>query len=239
MSASDAEGPSPGAAASVPTWSIVSRDELGEPEVSAMLRIHRALYDGVDEARFRRDLAAKDEVVLLRRGDRICGYSTLAIEAHASGRWVLTSGDTGVDRDAWGSPALALGWLAAALRWRERCAALDWLLLAGGPRTWRFLPLFFTEHWPHPSRPTPAEVQSRLDALATARWGDRYANGIVRLGEPPLRAEHEPVRDHAADAFFRRANPGYLAGDELVCLARVDRDNLTAAGRRILRGVGG
>lgn len=222
------------------SWSVSPRDAIGDDDLRAMLRVHRSLYADVDEARFRRDLAAKDEVVLLRRADgSLCGYSTLAVDRSADGPWVLVSGDTGVERDAWGSPALALGWLSAALRWRDRCAALDWLLLAGGPRTYRFLPLFFRDHWPRADRPTPPDVQVRLDALGRARWGARYAHGVVRLGEPPLRPEHEPRRDRDADAFFRRANPGYLAGDELVCLTRVDRDNLTDAGRRILRGVGG
>ena len=223
-----------------PTWSILPRAELAEPVVAEMLRIHHSLYEGVDEARFRRDLAEKDEVVLLHREDgSLAGFSSLSIGRDGDGRPVLFSGDTGVRRDAWGSPALAIGWLTAALRWRDRAGALDWLLLAGGPRTWRFLPLFFDEHWPRPERATPPEVQVRLDALASARWGTRYQAGVVHLGEPPLRGEHEPARDHPADRFFRAANPGYVRGDELVCLTRVDRDNLTRAGHRILRAAEG
>jgi hypothetical protein len=34
-------------------------------------------------------------------------------------------------------------------------------------------------------------------------------------------------------AFFARRNPGHERGDELVCLARVAPDNLTALGRRL------
>lgn len=222
-----------------PTWSVVPRAGLDEVDVDAMLAVHTSLYAGVDPARFRRDLAAKDEVLLLRRPDgTVCGYSSLAVERCSDGPWVLSSGDTGVARDAWGTPALSLGWLSAALAWRDRCAALDWLLLAGGPRTYRFLPVFFTEHWPRPEQGTAPSVRARIDALARARWGGRYERGVVHLGEPPLRPELEPDRAHRSDVFFREVNPGWRDGDELVCLTRVDADNLTAAGRRILRGLG-
>lgn len=222
-----------------PTWAVVPRSALSDDEVAALLAIHAGLYADVDPARFRADLAAKDDVVLLRRPDgSVCGYSSLAVERTAAGPWVLCSGDTGVARDAWGSPALSLGWLAAAMAWRDRCEALDWLLLAGGPRTYRFLPLFFAEHWPRPGRRTPADVQARIDALAQARWAGRYRAGVVRLGEAPLRPELEPDRARPEDAFFRAANPGWRGGDELVCLAAVEAANLTPAGRRILRGIG-
>ncbi|MCA9490737.1 MAG: hypothetical protein KC621_12490 [Myxococcales bacterium] len=214
------------------TWSIRPREALTEPEVDAMLAIHRSLYAGVDEERFRRDLAAKDEVVLVRSPEgAVVGYTTLEVKAG-----VLFSGDTGMAREAWGSSALQVGWLTAALRWHDRLGPLDWLLLAGGARTYRYLPLFFTEHWPRPDVPTPPEVSARIDALALDRWGTAYDAGVVALGEPPLRPELDVPRPHdPADRFFREANPGWARGDELVCLTRVSRDNLTSAGRRILR----
>jgi hypothetical protein len=36
---------------------------------------------------------------------------------------------------------------------------------------------------------------------------------------------------------FLALNPGYTAGDELVCLAPLDDSNLTPAGRRIARRI--
>ena len=59
---------------------------------------------------------------------------------------------------------------------------------------------------------------------------------LVALAEPPLRADLDAPRPKDPhDRFFRRVNPGWVSGDELVCLTRVHRDNLTPAGRRILR----
>jgi hypothetical protein len=35
--------------------------------------------------------------------------------------------------------------------------------------------------------------------------------------------------------FFFKKNPGYIHGDELVCLTEIDEDNFTAAAKRMLR----
>ena len=216
--------------------SIHRRDALTDEQIAGMLRVHRTLYDRVDPDRFVADLAEKDEVVLLTDADgTIRGYTTLVVYRDPVG-WVLFSGDTGVERCAWGTSALQVGWLAAALRWHDEVGPLHWLLLAGGPRTYRYLPVFFREHWPRPDRATPDDLRARIEALATRRYGGRYRDGVVRLEQPPLRPEHDVVRpDDPHDAFFRRANPGWTEGDELVCLTVVRPDNLTDAGRRILR----
>ena len=46
--------------------------------------------------------------------------------------------------------------------------------------------------------------------------------------------EHEPMPDPHI-AFFLDRNPGFVRGDELVCLTRIDDRNLTPAGRRMAR----
>jgi hypothetical protein len=213
-------------------WAICRREALAREDVEGMLRIHRSLYEAVDSDRFLRDLSEKDEVVLVRDGEgTLRGYTTLMVFQDERG-WVLFSGDTGVERCAWGSSALQVGWLSAAMRWHEALGPLDWLLLAGGPRTYRYLPVFFREYWPRPDAPAPA----RLLSLADHRYGERHQAGIVHLEQPPLRAEHDlprPADPH--DTFFRAANPGWTRGDELVCLTRICPENLTDAGRRILR----
>ncbi|MEQ1504008.1 MAG: hypothetical protein ABMB14_17330 [Myxococcota bacterium] len=217
-------------------WTIVPRATLGDRELRAMLAIHHALYTGVDDDRFARDLQGKDEVIVVTDPTgAVVGYTTLSVYEDPTG-WVLFSGDTGVAPGAAIGSALQVGWLAAALQWHDRVGPLWWLLLAGGPRTYRYLPVFFRDHWPRADVPTPPEVSVRLDALGTRRYGDRYAAGIVRLGEPPLRAEHDVVRpDDPHDRWFRAVNPGWVRGDELACLTRIAPDNLTDAGRRILR----
>ena len=92
-----------------------------------------------------------------------------------------------------------------------------------------------------PSRRRPPTA--RCSQPCSDRYGDRYdvATGVVRLEHPtPLRGGAADLPDHRlADphvAFFARANPGWTHGDELACLARMQPDNLTAAGERMVCG---
>ncbi len=81
-----------------------------------------------------------------------------------------------------------------------------------------------------------------LRALARERFGSQYdsTSGIVRLSTPQVLAadlmalpEGRVPDSHVA--FFLARNPGFVHGDELACLARIDERNLTPAGRRMTR----
>src|SRR5262245_1184797 len=121
-------------------WALRERSELTAREIGAMYAIHQSLYQGVDRATFLADLAEKDRVVLVLDEDgAVRGYTTLLVFEDPFG-WVLFSGDTGVERSAWGNPALQTGWLAAAMAAYEEHGPIDWLLLAGGSGTYRYLP---------------------------------------------------------------------------------------------------
>ena len=82
-----------------------------------------------------------------------------------------------------------------------------------------------------------------MDELAAQRFGGEYCPelGIARfaVGATPLRdgvadVNAERLRDPHI-AFFVERNPGWVRGDELVCLTRVHPDNFTGAGRRMAR----
>jgi hypothetical protein len=80
-----------------------------------------------------------------------------------------------------------------------------------------------------------------LTALARERFGSGYdpATGIVRFATPqvlrnglreiPLSRLGDPHVE-----FFARVNPGYVRGDELVCLCPLTGANQTPAARRLL-----
>src|SRR5690606_28715607 len=89
----------------------------------------------------------------------------------------------------------------------------------------------------------PPEVARLVDRLACERFGDQYdvRTGIVRLRHPQRLREAladipEGRRKDAHVRYFLERNPGWSSGDELVCLADLSDANLTAAGRRMLRG---
>lgn len=211
----------------------------------ALLDAH---FEGVSRAQFECDLAEKNWAILLENdAGRLRGFSTLQVH-RASFRGepitVVFSGDTIVDREAWGSRALPRTWIGSVNTLRERHGSgrTYWLLITSGFRTYRFLPVFWREFFPRFDAQTPSETGALMNALATERFGGRYdaARGIVRFENPQvLRGElREIPRGRLEDphvAFFAQRNPGFVRGDELVCLAELSPSNLTPAGRRVVR----
>jgi hypothetical protein len=229
---------------------VVARDELGPDTVRAMFSLLSSHFDGVDRQTFDVDLAGKDAVILLEDDARtLRGFSTLRVfRSLASGRHVrvVYSGDTIVERKWWGSPALARTWVRAVRSLAPGDGGdLYWMLLTSGFRTYRFLPVFFQQFHPCLDEATPAAARSLTDAVASRLFGARYdaERGIVRFERPQVLAGEliDVPAGRAADPhvrFFLERNPGYLRGDELVCLTRVHDDNLTPAGRRMVMRAG-
>jgi hypothetical protein len=205
-----------------------------------MYALFESYFAGTDRARFESDLAEKDGVILLRDGNRIGGFSTF--------KWIddgetvaFFSGDTIVDREYWGETVLSRMWAKIAFAKADQIdRKVYWFLISSGYKTWRFLPVFFREFYPHPDMPTPPHIQRVIDNLGARKFGEQYDSGIVRFrNATPLRrgvAEitEERLRDPLI-AFFARANPGHANGDELACLTEVSRANLTRAGQRMVR----
>lgn len=227
-----------------PRCDVLRREALTPRDRDEMFALLGTYFANVRRDVFDRDLGEKEWVILLRDdGGRVDGFSTL-MTMNAGGATVFFSGDTIVDRGRWGSADLPRTWsrhvftLAEELRTREAY----WFLISSGFRTYRYLPLFFRDFYPAAGRATPPAMKALLDRIARAKFGDSYdaETGVVRLATPaPLRAGvSDPDARAARDphvAFFLEANSGHGMGDELACLVRIDRDNLTPAGRRMLR----
>jgi hypothetical protein len=237
---------------------VVARQTLDTKTREAMFSLLAAHFVGVDRTTFDRDLEDKSCAILLEddAGD-VRGFSTMVVyESYAAGTpvSVVYSGDTIVDRAWWGSPALARTWVRAVRQLAPDSEPRDvyWLLLTSGFRTYRFLPVFFREFYPRFDAATPPRDAALLEVLAGERFGQQYdaASGVVRFVHPQILApdlvtlprhrmtrkntEHGPVPDPHI-AFFLERNPGFVRGDELVCLTRIDEGNLTPAGRRMAR----
>jgi hypothetical protein len=227
---------------------LVRRKDLTDAEREAMYGLLADSFEGVTRERFAADLEEKTWALLLEDEEVLRGFSTLLLyESSPPGEETCTvvySGDTIVDPAAWGSATLPRWWIAAVRRLREehRKGRLWWLLLTSGFRTYRLLPVFWKDFWPRWDAPTPPEAQARLDFLAREKLGGLYRKdeGIVRFPQPQrLRGELAIVpAGRLADphvAFFLEKNPGWVEGDELVCLTEIVEENLTAAGRRMWR----
>lgn len=219
---------------------IIAVKELRPDDIAQMLRLMQEHYQGVNESQFVADLNAKQWVILLRDLAGLCGFSTQVLFDHAiEGRAVriLFSGDTVIEKKHWGSMALPVAWgrLMLSLRREKPDTNLYWLLTSKGYKTYRFLPVFFREFYPCCNQAAPAFEQNLLQSLAFQRFGNRFdpATGVLRAkaGDQHLREgiaelDARRLRDPHV-AFFQKQNPGHERGDELVCLARFDPDNLT------------
>ena len=212
----------------------------------AMFTLLTSHFIGVDQSTFERDLDEKSHVILLEDDAAgLRGFSTIVVyESRAVNRpiWVVYSGDTIVDRAWWGTAALARTWVRA-VRQLAPANATDvyWLLLTSGFRTYRFLPLFFRDFQPRHDADTHDE-HHLLRLLARERFREQYdeASGIVKLRTPQVLTPDlvalpagRLTDPHVA--FFVAQNPGFVDGDELACLTRIDDSNLTPAARRMTR----
>jgi hypothetical protein len=228
---------------------LVSRNQLKPDELERMYRLLCEHFDGVTIEQFHRDTAEKNWIVLVEHGLRLVGFSTiLAYETSVDGEpfSVIYSGDTIVAPEAWNSSTLPRAWIesVASLHRLYPRGPYVWLLLTSGFRTYRYLPLFWRDFFPRFASQIPAHWKTLVDALALARFGPQYhpAEGIVRFENPqrlrgPLAAIPSGREADPHVAFFAARNPGYVDGDELVCITELSPRNLTSAGRRMASAI--
>jgi hypothetical protein len=229
------------------TGRFIARADVDHALGTAMFTLLRTHFSGVDVETFEADLLDKNWVILLEdEAGVLRGFSTLLVYVdHTLGRpvTVVYSGDTIVARDWWGSSALPVTWIRAVQQIVPRYGNQEvfWLLITSGFRTYRFLPVFFREFFPRCDGRSFGEPE--VARLARARFGSAYCeeSGVVRLKRPQVLVpelvdvpERRMLDPHIA--FFLQRNPGYVRGDELVCITRICEDNLTPAGRRMAKG---
>ncbi|MCW2973642.1 MAG: hypothetical protein JWN72_1915 [Thermoleophilia bacterium] len=204
-------------------------------------------YANADRARFEAGLDDMQVAVVLEdelTGD-LRGFSTLHLQARrdVSGRpcTIIFAGDTVIDRRSLGQGALQREWSRLLMRTKLRrpWRPLHWFLTCRDYRTYLLLVENVRTALPKftITRPSPA-LATMLDFVAVDRFGDRFdaAAGVVHPDpdQPVDRGEQIPViTDELAQAnphvaFYLDRNPGYLDGDELVCIG-----DLT--GRRVLQ----
>jgi hypothetical protein len=227
----------------------VPRMDLSAKDIESLFRVFSENFNGATLEIFERDLSNKNWVILLRdaQTNEIEGFSTLALYETTFNHQPLSvvySGDTIIRRDYWGTPQLPSTWIKTVLEKSAHLVQpLYWLLISSGYKTYRFLTVFYKEFYPRYDLSTPSDIQFLMEHLARQRFGADYHcdEGVVRFhnGATPLR---EGIADVSGErlldphvAFYISRNPGYVNGDELVCITRVHPDNFTPAGRRMAR----
>ena len=220
---------------------------LSRGAVDDMFDLYATYYDATSRALFETDLGNKDFVVALYDDDgALVGFSTLAVlDTTIAGTRLraIYSGDTIIDRAHWGTQALAFTWIrfAGTVKAQVPDCPLYWFLIVKGHRTYRYLSAFSIEFYPHWQMPTPAWAQSIMAGLARRRFNDAYdaERGVLSFPESRghLRATWAAVEPEEAArpdvAFFLDSNPGYVRGDELVCLTELSSANLRPLASRV------
>lgn len=228
-------------------YKIETVDGLGDDTVIDMFTLYNRYYDGTSEQLFRRDLAEKQFVIVLRdQNSQLQGFSTAMVGEHQfQGQRLRSffSGDTIVDKRHWGQQGMqtALFRLTGHTKAAEPGTPLYWFLLVKGHRTYRFLPTFFKAFYPAHARETPPREKALMDMLARDRYGDAYD---VNKGLVSYESSHGHLKPALVDIptkdrrrpdvrFFLERNPGYVDGDELVCLAEFTQENLKPVAARL------
>jgi len=234
---------------------VAVRDLLPETRDS-MWALFQRFYADVSRDTFDRDLAAKNDVILLRdSGDRsLEGFSTIQVyDRVVMGRRFIAvfSGDTIISPDYWGQTALQRAFLGYVMRVKltHPFVPVYWFLISKGYKTYLLLARNFPEYWPRHDAATPAWQHAVLDRLASEKYGEAWKRerGVLQFthGEGRLRSGVAPIEASLLERddvrFFVEKNPGHASGDELVCIGRVGPSLWTAymskLSRRALEGV--
>jgi hypothetical protein len=228
--------------------SIRRVDTLSDGQVERMFELMVNHYDNVHRDKFERDLKAKDGVLLITdRGNVVQGFSSYRlVETRCDeGRCrALFSGDTVVDQSHWGQRSLFRSFAKLISSFMKGDSdPLYWFLISKGIRTYLMLPLYFKEYYPRAGTETPERARVLIEHLSHELFGEFYLRdqGIIRVVPPAdrLKAElakiPEPKQSNPHVRFYLDTNPGYVDGDELPSIARIDWDNFTPATLRFMR----
>ena len=208
--------------------------QCAKEEISAMYALMTEFYDNMDEAVFRRDLADKDYCLVLYEEDTLVGFTTQKVmSVTVDGREIhgMFSGDTIIHKDHWGEIELFKVWAGFWFEFAEKYEEFYWFLICKGYKTYRILPAFWKEFYPNCSAETPEYEQKIIHAYASRLYPEEYnpETGVIeyRHVKDKLREGVADVDSHRIKnkdiAFFCKANPGHTEGNDLACIARIDK----------------
>jgi len=227
---------------------VVDRRELTQAQIASMFALMDEFYDNMDFIVFQKDLADKDYcLVLFDEKETLAGFTTqkiLPVQAGSKTVWGVFSGDTIIHKAYWGSAELFKVFAAFFFDYAKRYDSFYWFLIVKGYKTYKILSTFFLYFYPNCGKETPDFEKSVIDAYGRQLFGGEYnaENGVIEyrgtkdaLKQGVADIDEHVLRDRNA-AFFSRANPGYVRGHDLACLAELNENNIKPALRKMLFG---
>ncbi|MBP1565147.1 MAG: hypothetical protein J6A58_05255 [Oscillospiraceae bacterium] len=223
-------------------------DKFSQEEIASMYSLMAQFYDNTDEDVFRRDFYDKDYCLVLQDENAvIVGFTTQKVIAvDVEGRTVhgVFSGDTIIHKDHWGETELFRVWARFWFDYAEKYDEFYWFLICKGYKTYRILPVFWEHFYPDYRRETPSYEKKIIDAYASALYPDEYnpESGVIeyKSQKDRLKSGVSDIGEHEMKnkdiAFFCNANPGHTVGNDIACLARINRTYMKKRTERLLFG---
>ena len=226
---------------------VLKMEQITTSEMKKMYLLF-SQYFFSDIELFEKDILNKQWIILLEDGsDRsLKGFTTIAyIDVFIDNIDVriVYSGDTIIHKNYWNTFELSKCWINTVLAHNQNIQKpLYWLLLSSGFRTYRFLPTFYKEFYPRYDKVMPKNIKTLMSEVAYHIYGNYYKpeKGIINFdrNSTPLRNGMAKVDSNRLNdphvAFFLKNNPGYILGEELVCITEIKDCNYTKAGERML-----
>jgi hypothetical protein len=227
---------------------LMEASKLTDNNIRAMFELMDTFYDQMFYSNFIRDLSEKDYcILLLDEAGCIKGFSTQKlITVPLNGKEVhgVFSGDTIIHKEYWGSMELYKVFAQSFIQSGSQYPEFYWFLISKGYKTYKMLPLFFKSFYPNCQESTPTYEKQIMDVFGHLKYPGEYneMTGVVEY-----RGQKDKLKEHVADItekqlrdknirYFINANPGYSIGHDLVCLTRLNADNLRPTARRLFVG---
>ncbi|MBA2405034.1 MAG: hypothetical protein H0V66_09710 [Bdellovibrionales bacterium] len=206
------------------------------PELERMYELFSEYYQNHTYESFQLDLFEKNHVLLLKdkKTGKLQGFSTLLrvpLKMNGKNAVGVYSGDTVVNKDYWGSPALGIEFLKYL--WKLKVKRLGtpvyWFLISKGYKTYLLMAKNFATFYPRFEMNTPADFKQLMADFYGKRFPDSYhvESGLI-VHHGTSCALREKVSDITADlmaepriAFFQKQNPDWAKGDEITCIAEM------------------
>ena len=224
------------------TSKVVLKHELDEEQLKGMWELFHAYYAFSNEEIFFKDLQEKTHVILfVDHNEALKGFKAIhnyRFRFQNTDVNIVYSGNAIMHPEYWGTQAFALAFAQFMKRTFSENPDLPlyWFLICSGFRTYRSLPLFFTQFYPKFDAPTPPYEKRLMEALARHKFPEEYRDGVIYVKEKRDCLVEELAdpkkRKHPHIEHFLKLNPDFRLGNELVCLAEYSENNLSSLAKK-------
>ena len=211
---------------------VVLVESLTVDQITSMICLMKESYEGITKYDFTNDLKNKQFCLLIEDKDCVCGFTTIeTFQMH----WkksiidVVFSGDTVIKKEYRNTNILWLSFGKWMLTYSKN-KDLYWFLISKSYRTYRYLTQNFNHFFPSISA-QDSNLKGIATALAKTKYPNQYSEkeNVIKSDarKQYLKITEQPkIKFSKQESFYYNLNPGYVNGDELVCVVPYSQENL-------------